>query len=376
MCGLSGYISSPLLLRAKRIQRDAIVRGLLLAMQERGEKSTGIGGVYKDKHFMTKKTLDAWEFVKDTDFAQSLLLNPSILLGHTRQPTSGAVTMENAHPFLKGNIMGTHNGSVWNEKDFDEKVEVDSEIIFVLLDQEKGDYTKVFHRLRGMFALAWIDITKPDRVYLAREDNPLYMCTVPSLKTIFWASTRDALRFVIGTVIGTDMDIIELEKNTVYEIKHDLSMKGTDTKFAEYKDTCMCHPKEEIKPIDIPTYPTENGWSKKQWKKHLKKRRKQIEKFKQNNKNDAWLAQYYTNRYKVMKTRLDRYGCDTCGSRDIVEPGFYWHFKDQFIMCSKCIVDYRHKYDFELVLSADFNQYATKYQKDAKEVTAVIYQHD
>lgn len=86
------------------------------------------------------------------------------IIGHTRQATTGAVTSENAHPFLDDGILFAHNGMIYNHKEFG-KYEVDSQS---LIHGIKG---RDFSKYRGPIALVWL---QDGKLHAFRKGNPLY----------------------------------------------------------------------------------------------------------------------------------------------------------------------------------------------------------
>jgi hypothetical protein len=92
------------------------------------------------------------------------------VLAHTRKGTTGAITVENAHPFQIGKYIGVHNGVISDHKELNTKhkrtCEVDSMHIYHHLN-EGIDISE----LQGYGALGFLHLDYPDRIYLADIGN-------------------------------------------------------------------------------------------------------------------------------------------------------------------------------------------------------------
>lgn len=107
-----------------------------------------------------------------------------VLIGHTRQATTGAVNHDNAHPFLdkESAIAWAHNGMIHNYQTFGE-YEVDSECLI------HGIKALDFSKYNGPIALVWI---KDSRLHAFRKGNPLYRGL--RNKAVYLASEEDMLK--------------------------------------------------------------------------------------------------------------------------------------------------------------------------------------
>jgi glucosamine 6-phosphate synthetase-like amidotransferase/phosphosugar isomerase protein len=239
MCGLFGSITNKTNLSKDRLEQiNNAIGGLAITMETRGSKSSGIYAIKDGKGTLLKTLKKASSWIDDEDYIKLISMNNDIIIGHTRLDSVGEVNLDNAHPFVKGNIIGCHNGHVDNYKFINEDVKVDSEVIFQLLNETHNSYTKALGRLRGTFAVSWVNMKLPDRVYFVCHNNPLHFARVEKLQTYFWASEIEALKAVMTTLIDAgEITYYDLEKNEdkVLIIKQDLSYKLHKVEFNTYQ---------------------------------------------------------------------------------------------------------------------------------------------
>jgi hypothetical protein len=131
-----------------------------------------------------KKAVDPYIFATLPEVRALAKVGAFCTLGHTRLATQGAIKDRNAHPFQINQIVGTHNGIIFNWREILPTALVDSEAAFSILAR-KG--TKGIPKLKGSAALVWINL-QDHTLNLYRHDNPLHMLYVPSIATLFWSS--------------------------------------------------------------------------------------------------------------------------------------------------------------------------------------------
>jgi hypothetical protein len=156
MCGLFGWRGS---INIK--ERIALSTALCLGNHERGSHSWGAGYTDSGRRWGIDRGVGSV-----IPFATILAQYRSVM-AHTRHATKGAHTLENAHPFSRGNVHLAHNGVIYNSHEF-EKTEVhrvDSELIATRIAQGKD-----LSDLRGYGVISWIDET----------DRQLRLCHVGS----------------------------------------------------------------------------------------------------------------------------------------------------------------------------------------------------
>lgn len=214
MCGIAGvHVKS----RYKgSLPLNNILDYLLVHIAERGKHATGFVSVdFGGKGVVLKKEdIPADKFVQTRKPLDTK--NIQTILGHTRYATQGAASdFQNNHPVLYGSCFVTHNGHINNDDEvldeYDLKEQrpaaVDSIAISIALDRCGLDsITNIqegLGKLAGNMACAVIDPVKhPGRLVLAKgSSSPLI---VLHHKTgFYWASTKAAIDFMWGSLIGT-----------------------------------------------------------------------------------------------------------------------------------------------------------------------------
>lgn len=146
MCGIFGYNFKE---GAISDGRRAILGNNLARLNDRrGGHSYGIASIEDGDVNIMRGLGDC------SDHAY-ILCDASFVMGHTRYATIGAKTIENAHPFEVGNIIGAHNGGVLNHADLDKKYKrncrVDSMHLMHHLDADLP-----FDDIEGYGAIEWL----------------------------------------------------------------------------------------------------------------------------------------------------------------------------------------------------------------------------
>lgn len=221
MCGIYGIAKSPTpyTKRQHKIVKK-VLREIATDSETRGSHSSGIAKVGTSTR-VYKSLLPSSKFVDSKEYnnaVKSLIDESYILLGHTRFATEGAIVKSNAHPFRVGDVVGAHNGCVYNIKEMQSKLDkqcpVDSQLIFKSIDSNDNiqDAVKDFD---SDFALSFVK-KNPMVLYLCRETNrPLHVAYIPELKTLFYASESSFIDDALATH-NMKADVYSLNKNTLY----------------------------------------------------------------------------------------------------------------------------------------------------------------
>lgn len=185
MCGIVGFVT-----KSKRSLFQchlSLFEEMLICDSVRGNDSTGAFTVLSNNQVKALKVATNPHYLLETDqwkrFKETAVKSGHILVGHNRKATFGQITRENAHPFIEGNIVLVHNGTVMDHKKMAD-VDVDSHAICHQISSE--GYIKTLRDLKGSFALVWYDVTTK-KLYLARnKERPL--CFVETNDYVAFAS--------------------------------------------------------------------------------------------------------------------------------------------------------------------------------------------
>ena len=186
MCGIVGYVGN------KRVV-PVIIDGLK-RLEYRGYDSAGIAVAGNGDGLQVRRAEG-----KLRNLEEAIRLKPldgTYGIGHTRWATHGRPTEENAHPHrdCTGNIVVVHNGIIENYLALKKKLadeghkfttETDTEVIAHLVEKYRfgkgngsGEHSleeavrKTVNELAGVFAIAVICTTEPNKIVAARNGPP------------------------------------------------------------------------------------------------------------------------------------------------------------------------------------------------------------
>ena len=178
MCGIVGYIG-------KQKAVPILINGLK-SLEYRGYDSAGIALLSNEKIDVIKDKGRVSNLESD-----SLIntLKSTIGIGHTRWATHGIPSKINSHPHLNNNqtIAVVHNGIIENYNELKAKLlknnykllsETDSEVIPNLIDLNNNGnileaISKTLKELKGSYALGIISTELPNKIIIAKKNNPI-----------------------------------------------------------------------------------------------------------------------------------------------------------------------------------------------------------
>lgn len=223
MCGLFGY-------SGKKGKAANVYKLSILGLFNEARGTDSCGYYYNGN---IERGIDTES--KFSDFLSNHKLTPGnlktkVFMGHTRKGTSGAKSLENAHPHVvENNYVQTHNGSL---KDFwalarkhdlnTSKIFVDSVILAHLM--VKIGIKETLDEYKGYAALAFTYMDTPESLFLYHgaskeyaagvltSERPLFTLDQP--EGLYYSSTKESLK----AISSTDDEPVELLHNAVYQI--------------------------------------------------------------------------------------------------------------------------------------------------------------
>ena len=182
MCGIVGYIG-------KRDAYSVIIKGLH-RLEYRGYDSAGIV-LYDGNELKLSKTKGKVSDLEAKAQEENTTIG-KIGMGHTRWATHGVPNDVNSHPHFSnsGKLVIIHNGIIENyeplkqeliKRGYTFKSDTDTEVLVNLIEEvKKKENCKLGHAVQialnqviGAYAIAVIDVEKPDEIVVARLGSPL-----------------------------------------------------------------------------------------------------------------------------------------------------------------------------------------------------------
>lgn len=257
MCGIVGVAGN-----ISKGTREAF-RFMLLVDQIRGVHSTGVASVdkYNDVSVI-KKAMNSSDFL-DLKSANGVIdgADNTVMIGHNRAATKGAVNNTNAHPFIHGNITGVHNGTLRNQallddhKDFD----VDSDNLYYHMSLNGVDDT--VSKLYGAYTLVWYDEVEESLNFTRNAQRPLHYAFSEDGKELFWAS--EPWMIVVGCNKGN------IKIGQIFELAIDTLMTFDMSGFTKWKDKITDRKTtRKVTPYVVPkatTYNRSSGYTAKKF---------------------------------------------------------------------------------------------------------------
>lgn len=195
MCGLWGVSSTGEvdLTDLGRLQDLAILSEL------RGVHSAGLFAVYESQkqiHITHEKAaVTASQLLSRSQKLPPLFKDEKVYLiaGHSRHATVGKINAENAHPFISGDIIGMHNGTV---KDY---VPEDSEITDsekIIQDIDKNGLKQTLKDIsNGAYALVFADKKTGTVNFIRNKERTLFFFDA-GMGVTYWSSEYGMLEYM------------------------------------------------------------------------------------------------------------------------------------------------------------------------------------
>lgn len=223
MCGLVGMYTSR---KGGLLLSDASeFFHLLLLNSVRGAHSTGVAGV--DMRYLEQtpdivkvfgNPYNLFNFEDFDTFNKRIVADYTLVLGHGRYATQGAVNAVNAHPFREDHITLVHNGGISNFKNLQkekglERIEVDSHLVCKMFATEGVE--KAMSQIDGMYAFMWYDSQKSTFNVLRNYARPLFYGKYQNNDTLVFASERETLEWNAKRNKTPLSEIVEVPVNTM-----------------------------------------------------------------------------------------------------------------------------------------------------------------
>ena len=212
-----------------------LITNLLISGMSRGRTATGLCYTSNKEMVIVKNKLDAADFT-DTDFYKKSIdeyvrfessQDQQLLsvIGHCRHKTKGTeLNNANNHPIHYKNVVGVHNGVITNDDTlfakygdtFKRKAQVDSEIIFALIDHFATTLEsipqgiqKACKELSGAYACAMVHCHQPHILWLFRANNPciiyhfkekglILFASLSSFITDLFSLNKPGFKYILG----------------------------------------------------------------------------------------------------------------------------------------------------------------------------------
>lgn len=231
MCGLTGIMG--------RVDADAkrAFTALLVLAESRGVDASGVALF---RHVKGKRT---WNVFKDKVAASALVATKEYqevlqnrktyyLMGHTRAFTDGSpLNNGNNHPIITGNVVGTHNGMIFNAGclfdtlDLPRKNQVDSEILFQIANSAISDkgidlqrFREMMAKCSGTLAIVFASLLCP-RVYLLTDPaTPLFLARNKKLRLMMYSSVLPHLRGISTMLRDGKWEFWEFPEEVLFSV--------------------------------------------------------------------------------------------------------------------------------------------------------------
>lgn len=270
MCGQCGILAGSII----TTEMKAFVLNLKMNVF-RGRDSTGVVSVtrptlidqgkgkkqrYKPmKASIWKEPRDAWAFFAYNDLDpkshKKTLFDGGdkrLMMGHCRSATIGEVTAKNAHPFVAGNIIGMHNGTIKKKFKYSDDFETDSEAFFNLInDVGVKDAVAEVDGYSSAYAIQFFDKSTNLFHVVRNADRPLVFVYTKSRGALLWSSEEIDLRYAAKKA-GLELEDKSFQPKVNELMTFDLSKTNPHGEYALEDIT----PKKAYTPYRAPSTPT------------------------------------------------------------------------------------------------------------------------
>jgi len=351
MCGLWGVTTSVL---SKQEILNTFQLGVM--SQLRGTDSTGIivagreGNTRKLRNtyraLVAKETYPAGYFLltKEAALPFKEINIPTAIVGHCRSATIGDVTVDNAHPFEHGDIVGVHNGTlVGTLADEARKIGItDSEMFFRELSSSTLQLALNKCGYNSAYAFVWVDKQANTLNLLRNSRRPLYLMYDKDKTTTYWASEKGMLNLLAERENPTDFCAPYMLKDDVHvviELGDNACVNIPDVK-PKYVAPAMV----PYKPADdkwwstMYSKPEEKQYTKRTFKPKVEDEIPWIDDGQAKHPKDHLYYKGYEHMVvpvRVVRPRL-AVGCTNCMSKCGPEDTVHWLSRDAYL-CDDCI---------------------------------------
>lgn len=166
---------------------------------------------------------------------------PIALVAHARAATKGEISKKNAHPFVCGDLIGVHNGTIHPDFDGRKNFDTDSEALYACMAEkgEKQGLDMVNKLYNAAYALMWINM-KERTFNIARNDQrTLYYSIHKHRDVCFLSSDKLFLKAVLQYIAKEYEEpvLVTNEEWHVFELGRKSILKTRDTIQLEKKWT-------------------------------------------------------------------------------------------------------------------------------------------
>ena len=152
------------------------------------------------------------------EFNSNIYSDHKFIVGHNRKGTKGALSEENAHPFVEGSTILVHNGTIFNQTELtDTKTEVDSHAILHSI-VEQG-YEKTIKEIYGAFTLVWYDANDKHLRIIRNQERPMFIAN--TVGAWIFASERKMLEWICERNDTKITELTECVPGTMYSFNLD-----------------------------------------------------------------------------------------------------------------------------------------------------------